>query len=383
MYLSKSKREFAALALLASTALPAHAQDRVADIKSAEATARPMITSTTGDGSGSQLNSAFRLVSSTDETDATFTLSTQGEGKDGFTNFSFSVTATAPLDEDTGRAAFITDAGLPGQLSLGLNLTMSFVKTDDIVWNDDQIGALEIKSNRACKALPANVSLSEEKLIEACQLTTPFRNREKKFLSSDELKSLVGYYQGPVNHLKSKPYFALSLNGTVGTEKFEFFDPTSLTPDEARKTSYSASASIGYLPHLSSKVFLIGGFEAKRSFSAPDDETYCATGGTGASVKCVTGPFAPPVMEQDYKLKGTVRVSFNLPFGPNDGTPIGIDLSGAFDFHDDTWGMTLPVYFVLDKEGSLTGGIRAAYDSKKDDFQVGVFIGKSFGFLKL
>lgn len=341
-----------------------------------------MITSTTGDGSGSQLNSAFRLIASTDETDATFTLSTQGEGKDGFTDYSFSVTATAPLDEDTGRAAFITDAGLPGQLSLGLNLTMSFVKTDDIDWHDDKIGALEIKSDQACKALPANVSLSEEKLSEACQLTTPFRSREKKFLSTEDLATLGELYSGPINRLKSKSYFAVSLNGSIGTEKFEFFDPATLVSGEERKTSYSASVSFGYLPHLSSKVFLIGGFEAKRSYSAADEATYCPTG-TGAPVKCETGPFGPPVKEIDYKLKGTMRVSFNLPFGPNDGTPIGIDLSGAYDFHDDTWGLTLPVYFVLDKEGSLTGGIRAAYDSKKDDFQVGVFIGKSFGFLKL
>lgn len=340
-------------------------------------------SSEAGDPLAGKLRPAFRIEASARGTDAKLTFSRQREGADGFSPRAFAVTLTAPISKDTERADFLTQSGLPGKLSLGFSFTASRVNLGGIDWNDEKIAGLMYKSDQNCKAANTKPDLDPDKLAEICETKVAFRNRKKLYLSEADKKQLESLYIAPVEVLKQRSLLSFNLAGTLGTEKFKFFDSITLAGQEQRKTGYSLGLSAGWLPHLHSSVFLIGGFEAKRSYTAAKSSTYCPTSGTGPTVKCTVGSFGPPTLEIDRKLIGRIRFTGDVPLGKDEKTPFGIELSGAYDFHDKTWGLEMPVYVFVDKEKGLTGGLRGAYDSKEDDFQLGVFIGKTFNFLEL
>lgn len=338
-------------------------------------------TSQTGDGLGGQLSTAARLIVKSADSEAELTLSTKGRGGKSMSNQSFSLTVTAPIAKKTKRADFITDAGLPGKLSVTGSISISLVDLDDAKWHRGNIAKLVMKSDQQCELSLQGQNLTEEKIAEKCESSIPFNNRKKFHLSPEEQAMLDKYRAGNIDMLVSRPFWAFNLQGSVGTEKFEFYDSSTLASSSNRRTSYSFGASIGHLPRLDSHWFGAIGFETKKSHTAAKDATFCPVGGP-TPVKCATGPFGPPVTEIDHKLRGTVRYAGSLKTSKNGTSPIGAELVAAYDFHDKTWGVELPVYLFVDKDKSLTGGVRGAYDSKEDDFQFGIFIGKSFDFRK-
>lgn len=374
----------AAIPLLAASS-PASANqlsaEQIEAIESAQENRAFATTSQTGDSMAGQLNTAARLLVKSSDSEAELTLSTKGRGGKSMSNQSFAVTVTAPISKETKRADFITDAGLPGKLSLSGSISISLVDLDDVKWHRGNIAALVMKSDQQCRLGLQGQDLTDEKIAEKCEEAVPFNNRKKFYLDSADQALLDKYRAGNLDILVSRPFWAFNLQGTVGTEKFEFFDSGTLASSSERRTSYSVGASIGFLPRLNSHWFGAVGFETKKSHKAAKAATYCPVGGP-APVKCTTGPFGPPQTETDHKLRGTVRYAGSLKTSPNGASPIGAELVAAYDFHDKTWGVELPVYLFVDKDSTLTGGIRGAYDSKQDDFQFGIFIGKSFDFRK-
>ena len=332
---------------------------------------------------GGRLRPAFRIVASSEDSEAQITFSTHDEGSDGFSQQAFAITLTAPISKKTKRADFLTEGGLPSQLSLGFSFSASLVNLNDIDWNNGKISDLMAKSEANCTAKFASRNLEPAKLAEECETGVPFRNRKDLHLDAADAKQLEAWFQDPIKVLKKRSFVSFNVAGSVGTEEFEFFDSSTLAADSKRTTNYAVGASVGFLPHLDSHVFFVAGFEAKRTYAEADEATYCPTGGTGPSVKCTTGPFGPPEQEIDRKVTFTVRFAGKLPLGGGEKSPFGIDVTTAYDFHDKTWGVEAPIYFLVDKDNGLTGGLRGAYDSKEDEFQFGVFIGKTFDFLKL
>lgn len=343
-------------------------------------------TAETGNGLSGRLRPAFRVITSNEDSDVSITASRNSEADGGLKAQSFAVTLTAPLSKTTGRADFITVDGLPGQVSLGFSYSASFTDLDDIKWNNDQIAQLMLKSEQACRNENAGRSFDDDKMAEVCETSVPFRNRKDLHLNTDDKAQLLTWFEDPIKVVKRRSFVTGNFAGSVGTEEFEFFDVATLVSGKQRKTSYLLGASVGFLPHLNSNVFIVGGFELKRSYKAASDSTFCPTGGTGPTVKCTTGPFGPPKEEIDRKIKLTVRYAGALKFGPagsKESTPFGIEFISAYDFHDKTWGIEVPFYVLVDKDHGLTGGLRGAYDSKEDDFQFGVFVSKAFGFLNI
>lgn len=327
-------------------------------------------TSTTSDGG--RLRPSARIVGGTTDTSVQITISTHSESRSLPSNSDFSLTFTAPLDEDTGRGDFLTVDGLPSQWSVGGKLSFSFLDFNGINQRIGSRSGYLQKAKQNCLVAEQNARLSEEERASKCDL---MESQVGDYLNEDDLNALNNDRQAVLDDLEKRPFALVNLSANVGTQEFSFYESNTLAESKLRKYSWSGGVWVGYLPKLRSKLFLVGGFEAKKSYKDAKKATYCPTGAVTPTVKCTTGPFGPPEEEIDYKFALKARYQI--------GGGVGLELAGAYDAHDDSWGIELPVYFIMDKDGGLTGGIRAAYDSKEKDVQFGIFVGKTFGFLKL
>lgn len=370
---------FTAMAVLlafAAQSKPAMAGDEIATEDSVKADQVKTLTNPSTTSSGGQLKAAARLAASQDDSSAQITLTLNGEGEGSKANSSLAVTLTAPLSKKTKRADFLTVDGLPSELSLGFSFNQSFVNLDvEDVANSmrKKRSALLDKATSACMIAKGNQTLATDARLTKCRDVSLADAGE--YLEAVDVKELNRIGNNEYEAMMRRSYFLLGATGSVGTQKFEFFDASTLGGQSQRKVSYTAGAWFGFLPQLKSHVFLIAGFEAKKSYKDADEATYCPTGTITPTVKCTTGPFGPPQKEIDTKIATKARFSFGSSF------PIGIEVAAAYDFYDKSWGVELPVYLLTDKDDGLIGGLRGAYDSKKDDFQFGIFVGKKFDFL--
>ena len=341
--------------------------------KRAASLSNPSTTST-----GGQLQSDARLVATAGDTSAQLTLSSHAKAKDAKSSSDFSITFTAPLSSDTKRADFLTVDGLPGQWSVGFKFTQSLLNL-----NDDsataplkrRVSALLSKATQTCKTAATNQALTQTARDSKC--SGLMASQTGDYLSPSELTELNAIYNNTYEVILDRPYTVFGLTGTIGTQKFSYFDASTLAEQSQRKFSYTAGAWVGYLPHLKSSLFFVASFEAKRDYTKAKAATYCPTGGTTPTVKCTTGPFGPPTEEIDTKVTGKVR------YRGSADSPFGVELAATYDIHDNSWGIEFPVYLILGKDNGLIGGVRAAYDSKKDDFEFGIFVGKRFDFTGL
>lgn len=329
---------------------------------------------------GGRLLPSVKILTGIEDTTAQITFSTHSEKSSSLSNDDFALTFSAPVSKKTKRADFLTQDGLPGKVSAGATFTHSFVNLTGIVWPSGSIAALTQEAYANCLASTDNPALSAKDRKALCDGMNT-RQLGDKYLSKDKQEAMLQLFNQPTDAVARRSYTVLSVSGAIGTETFEYFDPATLASTSKRKTALSLGAWLGVLPQLKSPFFLIGGFEAKRSYTADKDATFCPAPSGPAPVKCTTGAFAPPAEEIDYKLSAKVRFTTNLG-RDGDKLPLGAELSASYDLHDDTWGVELPVYVFIDKDNGLTGGLRGAYDSKNDKLELSIFIGKTFDFLK-
>ena len=331
---------------------------------------------------GGRLLPSAKLLTSLDDSSAQFTLSTHSEKASSLSNDDFALTLSAPLSKKSKRADFLTQDGLPSQFSAGITFSHSLVNLKGIQPNDERIAELAQEALGVCLNGTKNAELAPAARQTKCSSLTT-RQLGLDYLDDEKKLKLGGLLRASTDQVAHRTYSIVSVSGNIGTQTFDYFDPSTLASASQRKTALSAGIWLGVLPHLDSHVFLIGGFEAKRDYNEADETTYCPTATSTVPVKCTTGAFAPPTEEIDYKLSGKVRYTGQI--GPKGGetTPFGVEISASYDIHDSTWGVSIPVYIFIDKDNGLTGGLRGSYDSKKDKFEFGIFIGKTFDFLKL
>lgn len=370
-------RNLAGIALIGAAACgnPALAQNGGDSLEIAREDLEARLDTPQMSSSGGRLRPAIRVNGSTTDSAAQITLSTHHEESGSLSGTDFAFTITAPLSKNTKRANFITVDGLPNQLSAGFSLTTSLVDINDAFGSPASDMKFLRKATDSCLGAAANQSLSVAAREEKC--TGLDAASAFKYLSAEDQQEWSALRQRTYDAVMAKPFSIVSISAEVGTRKFDYFDTATLGGLSGRKVSYAAGVWFGYLPNLKSRVFFVGGFEAKRDYQDADEATYCPVGTPGPTVKCTTGPFGPPSVETDYKVSGKLR------FKLGDAVPVGLEISAAYDFEDDTWGVEAPIYLLPGKDGGLVGGLRGAYDSKKDDFQFGIFIGKTFDFLKL
>jgi hypothetical protein len=163
---------------------------------------------------------------------------------------------------------------------------------------------------------------------------------------------------------------------SVSVHDFDFIDPASLAAQSDRKTQWSISGHYTqYFRQSRTALSFSVGYE--RAYEAADEEVFCPANPNNVIIRCVTASGAPPDLNESLLLSVGLRHHF-----ASDGIlrHLAVAPTVTYDALDDVVGVDLPIYFLSNSEGTLTGGIRAGYRSDRDHrFSVGIFIGTSFG----
>lgn len=187
-------------------------------------------------------------------------------------------------------------------------------------------------------------------------------------------------YENGYADVSLRKSWAFGLHGAVGYDEFEYFPFPSLTKEKDEKLSWEAGASFTFFPQIvpnttSSVSF---GADYQQAYEAAKTETACPVSMVPDTVRCATGPLAPPTETEKLLLSAEVRQPIYDGIGGFIES-LGIAPKVEFDALSDDYSVDVPVYVVPDKDGNLTGGFRLGYTSDEDEFIAGIFIGAKFG----
>jgi hypothetical protein len=179
----------------------------------------------------------------------------------------------------------------------------------------------------------------------------------------EEFLKLAGAYK--------RPFF---WGGTVevGRSGFEYLDPATLDAASVNHNDWSATGRVGVF--LGAAGFLMGSYTYSQTFSpAGDPVDLCQPIGEGGAASCTSAILGEPVKENASVATLELRRM-------NPGR-IGIAPSIQRDFEAKVTALQLPIYFVMNKDKALTGGVRIGYRTDDERPSVSVFVGTAFTLL--
>jgi hypothetical protein len=197
--------------------------------------------------------------------------------------------------------------------------------------------------------------------------------------SDSEAETLCTSEAGDLKYLTGTELIAareaLGLNGRVwfwgggftgARDTFDYLDEGTLAEQSVEKRSTSWNARGGVF--TSYFGFVIGSYSfVKQHRAAGPARNICQPlEGTDATV-CADDVIGAPVETTRSVLKGEFRKFFSggVAFAP----------SIQRDLKNDVTLVTLPVYFIKDKDGAATGGLRLTWRSDTEATTVSVFVG--------
>lgn len=163
------------------------------------------------------------------------------------------------------------------------------------------------------------------------------------------------------------------LDGSVGQDDYTVLDQTAFKLETKPRTSWEVGGFYGLISSDLS-FSLRGRLVYGQTYKDQDELEICRTVSIPAGTECIKGPNGDPVRQRTGLASLEARKLIKI----NDGTEIGIAPQVTYRFKDKNVGVEVPIYLSPDKDGKLTGGIKAVYNSKGDEFAVGLFVGVPF-----
>jgi hypothetical protein len=183
-----------------------------------------------------------------------------------------------------------------------------------------------------------------------------------------DVKNLTGADREEARRLLhlSDPIWFLGAGLTVANKTFDYLDEDTLNPQSTDKTSTSWSARAGFFTEYFG--FVIGSYSYVKEFNPGSaEQTVCQPlTGNGATV-CADAVIGSPRETTRQVLTGEFRKFFNS------GVAVAPNIQR--DLENDVTLVALPVYFIMNKDGAPTGGLRLTWRSDTDTTTVSVFIG--------
>lgn len=287
---------------------------------------------------------------------------------------SWSVTFKAPIDKASGSGVFVTEQGLVDKFASEFSLTRILTQLGP---SDDQ-------------AVLAAQTAYVQRCIKDCwrgDLAGAPAGELEKYLTPAEIAAIKGEEVAAAR----RPIWIINATGSLGYGRYTYFSPATFEKSKDNKLSYAVSVSAGVNP-AKGAPFLGLGYEYKREFEAQDKRVVCpASAAPPATTECEYKVFDAPGKNISHSAFALVRVAdlfhavrkergFRLP--------AAFEVKAAYDIHDKIFGLTAPVYFLLDEDGGFRGGTKFSWadgtaESNKDEFKVSVFVVKSFDFFGL
>lgn len=169
----------------------------------------------------------------------------------------------------------------------------------------------------------------------------------------------------------------LSVKGDVSTEIFKFSDSTTLQDAKDRRWSRSGAVTLGYL--TAANVYVAASGRLERTYEAAKTQAVCTIVELQTATACSNKTVGGPTGKTLAITEGEAR-RYLPPAGP-----LTLGIAGIIrrDWENKETAIEVPLYFVKDKDGGLTGGVSAGYLwSPKDDVKGArftVFVGQAFG----
>jgi hypothetical protein len=164
------------------------------------------------------------------------------------------------------------------------------------------------------------------------------------------------------------------LDASMGRDDKSFLDRTNFKLLSEPRTTWEVGVYKGWIGS-DLTWSLRGRVVYGQTYKDNDEAEICRSvsipvGGTD----CIKGPDGAPIRERT----GLASIEARKLVTVNDTTQIAIAPQVTYRFEDKNVGVEVPIYLVPDEKGKLSGGIKAVYNSKGDEFAVGLFVGVPF-----
>lgn len=182
------------------------------------------------------------------------------------------------------------------------------------------------------------------------------------------LEEMPSRYRPVVQRLlrHDTPSWIFGGNVTGGRKTFEYLEGTDLTAQSVIRDSWSATARLGF--YSSDFGFVLASYTYERGYRAAGGEAdICQPIAGTPAVRCSAGVIGAPV-EQERRFLSLEARRFFLG-----GTAIAPRIQR--DLEKKTTAVAVPIYFLTNKEGAPTGGVRLAWRSDTRAATVSVFVG--------
>jgi hypothetical protein len=181
---------------------------------------------------------------------------------------------------------------------------------------------------------------------------------------------------------KSTMFGGLKIDGNQ--EKFNYLDRASFSLDKESKFGYEASAFVGWMFRDTPTIVKLDlGFA--RKYDATDPVNLCQATTVPGQTQCLTGPDGKPAKIEQRTISAQVTHAFasdDLRF-----PQFAVSPRVTYDWKNEAFEASLPVYFARNTERGLSGGVRLDYENAKDatgkrtdDFSIGLFVGVPLSF---
>lgn len=246
-------------------------------------------------------------------------------------------------DDDKGAVDFATLDGL----SSGLRLDYRYS------WRHSNLGGLiEMTDSSAFDALC-------DRLVPGGS-TSCSTSSIQKALGEDSAEYRAfkrQYYPWIVEH---------SFGLQAGYDTYRYLTPQLQKSSDSHQ-GYGASFETAFVSPSREWLFALGA-KYQRGHESNDEVVLCPPGNGVDPVQCISGSLGAPSEATRKLLWGEVRGSFG---------DFGYSLKATHDLESDETGVNLPIYFVRNNDGDLTGGLRLGWTDEQH-FGAGIFISKPF-----
>ncbi len=311
----------------------------------------------------SQIVSEFELNQTTDSGKASFMLSRKIS--DILPNFpddkayysAFTLKASAPIDKNNNEFINLPSLdGLTNAFDLEFSYSRSYV--NDRQRPLDENGQFIPGFITICNLVGIDVLNDED-----CETDT-VKERLKQINQLNLYPVFSSYFWGPRTWK-----FSYGIHGKIGTEEFNFFDPSTLMKRDQDENPWVVGVKAKLIPPKFNASLMLE-YTHQNAYKAVNTVTACpVTLGTTPTV-CVTGSIGAPTQNIKRLLAFEARREFSKP-------NLGLALKVTHDFENDHTGLELPIYLFEDSEENLNGGIRLGW-TNTDSFTAGVFAGREF-----
>lgn len=279
----------------------------------------------------------------------------------GVANFSvWSLTASAPLNKTSDDTDIASLDGLVNAASLDLSYSRFRVP-----------GLLNPAKAPNVDAVCARVH--ETKKEQTGVATVPGQGCDSADVAQYGTSADKYEFESAFWDLSNEDRWIWGANAKVGYQNFEFIDATAVVKRKQNQTPWAVGGFIAYNPNTLRAIFTLS-VQYQDAFKDSTSGVICPAPSTsGAPLRCLSGPVSGPKETKKKLVSLEARRDFGFA---------GIGLTTTYDFEAEVLGVELPVYFVKDKDGKFSAGIKGGWRDDTHDFTYSVFVGTTFGLFK-